>query len=224
MGRKPLEGEYEKNSYIDTCAYALPVALCMRRQKQRKRFVRTTPDSAQTTPAPDSADSSDTQSTDDSNAAGNEEMTVNEALSGVIDMIYEKSPVEFAISENMPVDLTNSDSVKAYTGLADGSRLDGAVFSEPMIMSQAYSLIMVRVKDDADAEAVKKDMIDGIDPRKWICVTADEVRAINSGKVVMLIMVSSQLEEGKADAICDAFVEIFGSENCGERLSRTVLD
>lgn len=184
----------------------------------------TAPDSAQTTHAPDSADPSDTQSTDDSNAAGNEEMTVNEALSGVIDMIYEKSPVEFAISENMPVDLTDSDSVKAYTGLADGSRLDGAIFSEPMIMSQAYSLIMVRVKDDADAETVKKDMIDGINPRKWVCVTADEVRAINSGKVVMLIMVSSQLEEGKADAICDAFVEIFGSENCGDRLSRTVFD
>lgn len=181
----------------------------------------TTPDSAQTTPAPDGTDMSDTQATDDGNAAGNEEMTINEALSGVIDMIYEKSPVAFSIGENMPVDLTDSDSVKAYTGLADGSRLDGAVFSEPMMGSQAYSLVMVRVKDDADAEAVKKDMIDGIDPSKWICVTADDVRVINSGKVVMLIMVSSDLEEGKADAICDAFVEIFGSENCGERLSRT---
>ncbi len=175
----------------------------------------TTPDASATTP-----EASDTQ-TPDSTGGGNgdEDLSVEDALSGVIEMLYEKSPVELALS-TMPVDLTNADSVKAITGLEDGSKLDGALVSETMIGSQAYSLVLVRVKDEADAEAVKKEMIDGINPRKWICVGADEVRAINSGKVVMLVMMSSELEAGKADALCDAFVEIFGSENCGERLSR----
>ena len=43
--------------------------------------------------------------------------------------------------------------------------------------------------------AVADEMLNGINPAKWICVEADDVRVAAYDDLVMLIMVSSSLEE-----------------------------
>lgn len=110
---------------------------------------------------------------------------------------------------NTQVDLSNADAVKSYTGLSSTDKISEALVSEAMIGSQAYSLVTVRVKDPADAEAVAKEMKEGINPAKWICVNADDLRVAASGDVVMLIMVSTALSETVTAAeIVDAFAQV----------------
>ena len=55
-------------------------------------------------------------------------------------------------------------------------------------------------------------MLNGINPAKWICVEADDVRVAAYDDLVMLIMVSSQFEDtvtGKE--IVSAFKKVCGS-------------
>ena len=88
-----------------------------------------------------------------------------------------------------------------------------AYFSESMIGAQAYSLVVARVSDTDKIEEIKKAMFEGIDTRKWICVEADQLRVVSCKDVIMLVMASSQLAEGLADGMVNAFAEaISGGE------------
>ena len=46
----------------------------------------------------------------------------------------------------------------------------------------------VKVKAGSDIEAMKKEMLENIDVRKWICVTAEKVYVTNSEDVIFLVM------------------------------------
>ena len=99
----------------------------------------------------------------------------------------------------------------AVTGLASSDKVKAAAYSESMMGSQAYSLVVVRVKKSKDAAAVADEMLSGINPAKWICVEADDVRVAAYDDLVMLIMVSSSFEEtvtGKE--IVSAFKKVCG--------------
>lgn len=131
-------------------------------------------------------------------------------LSKIIDEIYKKKSPDLSL-QTLPVDLSDKDAVKAFTGLTDVSKVKEASASEAMIGSQAYSLVLVRVKDSKDAEAVANDMKKGIDQRKWICVEADDLRVVAYQDVVMLMMVSTDLADTvTADQIVDAFKSVCG--------------
>lgn len=132
----------------------------------------------------------------------------NEDMMALIDKIYEKVPVEFMLG-SMEVDIADADALKMFTGLADASKINGAVVSEAMIGSIAYSMVLVNVKDAADAQSVAEQMRDGIDQRKWICVTADDLSVAASDTVVMLVMIGS--DHGIASSsFVDAFSELRG--------------
>ena len=71
--------------------------------------------------------------------------------------------------------------------------------------------MLVRVSDAAKAEQVARDMKANIDPRKWICVQADQVMLAGYGDVVMFIMLDSGL--GKtAQSYVDAFEKVCGNK------------
>ena len=85
-----------------------------------------------------------------------------------------------------------------------------------MMGSQAFSLVLVRLSENANARAIAAEMKENINPRKWICAMADQVMAAGYGDVVMFIMVDSQL--GKtAQSYVDAFADI-----CGGKLDFTI--
>ena len=78
-----------------------------------------------------------------------------------------------------------------------------------MIGSIAFSMVMVRVAPGEDTRAVAEEMKSGIDPRKWICVAADDLLVTGYGDVVMLIM----LDSGSgltAQSFVDAFGKVVG--------------
>lgn len=129
-------------------------------------------------------------------------------LLDIIKKIYEIKDPGLRL-DNKSVDLSNADSVKYYTGLSDSSKVKKIAASEAMILSQAYSLVLVQLNDAGDAENVAKDMLNGIDTRKWICVGADDLQVVSHDDVIMLFMVSSTLEESvTSQQIVDAFKEV----------------
>ena len=46
----------------------------------------------------------------------------------------------------------------------------------------------VKVKAGSDIEAMKKEMLENINVRKWICVTAEKVYVTNNEDVIFLVM------------------------------------
>ena len=122
--------------------------------------------------------------------------------------IYETKVPEFALM-TMPVDLADAEMVAWQTGVSDPALLKEAVISESMMGSQAYSMVMVRVNDAAKAEEVAQMMLDNIDPRKWICVAADDIDAAIYGDLVLFVMIDSSFGIPAADFI-GAFKTIAG--------------
>ena len=143
--------------------------------------------------------------------AANLEGTMEELLNKVI----EQRPVEFA-GGVYPIDLTDTSedgawAIKSYTGLDDASQLTEAAAYEPMMGSLAFSMVMVRTAEGADTRAVAESMKSGVDPRKWICVEADDMKVAGVGDVVMLIMVSTT-GDMTAQSFVDAFQTVAGRD------------
>ena len=129
--------------------------------------------------------------------------------------VMEIAPVEF-MGGIIPVDLTDTSedgkwAVSYFTGLSDAAKITDVAVYESMMGSQAFSLVMVRTAEGTDPKAVAEEMKSGIDPRKWICVGADEIMAAGYGDTVMFIMVDSQLGL-KAQSYVDAFTQVAGGE------------
>ena len=131
-----------------------------------------------------------------------------ESAEALVNKIYETKMPEFALM-TMPVDLADAEMVAWQTGINDPALLKEAVISESMMGSQAYSLVMVRVNDAAKAEEVAQMMLDNIDPRKWICVAADDIDAAIYGDLVLFVMIDSSFGIPAADFI-GAFKTIAG--------------
>lgn len=134
--------------------------------------------------------------------------------SDIIDQVYEKQESGLRV-ETMPVDLSDADAVKAYTGLDSADQLKEVSASESMMGSQPYSLVMVRVKDANNAKDVAEAMKAGIDQRKWICVEADDLAVAAYGDVVMLVMVGSNF----GDLVTSAQMVAAFKDVCGGTLS-----
>lgn len=145
-------------------------------------------------------------------SGGKEQEILSGDLTAIIETVYEKAKADLNV-ENTTIDLTNKDMVKYNMGLEDASKIKEAVVSEALISSQAYSLVLVRVKDTSDAEQVAKDMRDGIDQRKWICVMADDMQVVTYNDLVMLVMVDSAMKDNvTSQKLVDAFREMCGRD------------
>lgn len=132
------------------------------------------------------------------------------ALADIVEQIYAVKEPGIGVG-TIPVELSDADAVKMYTGLDSADAISEAVASEAMISAQAYSLVLVRVKDAADTASVAEEMEAGIDPRKWVCVEADDLQVVACDDVILLIMVSSELSDSvTSQDVVDAFREVCG--------------
>lgn len=143
------------------------------------------------------------------------EDTLVGSMEELLNKVIEARPVEFA-GGVIPIDLNDTSedglwAIQSYTGLEDANRLKEAAAYEPMMGSLAFSMVMVRTKGGEDPKAVAEAMKSGVDPRKWICVEADDVKAAGIGDVVMLIMVSTT-GDMTAQSFVDAFQSVAGRD------------
>jgi hypothetical protein len=130
------------------------------------------------------------------------------ATETVLNNIIEKQPMQFPTMV-MPLDLTDVFAIESYTGLKSADGIVEGAFCEAMMGSQAFSLVLVKVADPANAEAVAKAMQEGINPRKWICVEADDLMVVATGDLVLLAMMDS---EYSADATAKSTTDLFAQE------------
>ena len=118
--------------------------------------------------------------------------------------------------ETMKIDVKNIDEVTSYTGLTSNDDIESIVVSVPLITSQAYSVAVVKVKDTADVEKIKQEMLDNIDMRRWICVSAEQLYITNSGNVIFSVMTDKDI----AKAVYDDFKKYVNNE-IGKELEKT---
>ena len=99
---------------------------------------------------------------------------------------------------NINVSEDMQDNIAYYIGTED-IEYEEILASEPMIGSIAHSVVLVRMKENADIEAAKKAIKENIDPRKWICVEVPEDKVIveSKGNVIILIMVADDTTREK---------------------------
>ncbi len=118
--------------------------------------------------------------------------------------------------ETMKVDIKNIDEVTSYTGLKTNDGIESIVVSVPLITAQAYSVAIVKVKDSADVEKIKQEMLDNIDMRRWICVSAEQLYITNSGNVIFSVMADKDI----AKAVYNDFKK-YVNNNIGKELEKS---
>lgn len=117
------------------------------------------------------------------------EKQVEGTLEEIMTKVYADVP-----EDERPMMLTNTEvteeNVENYLGTKD-IEYEEALASESAVGSIAHSVVLVRMKDEADVEEAKKKIEESANPRKWICVEADDVVVKNKGNLIILIMSSS---------------------------------
>ena len=132
-------------------------------------------------------------------------------LSDMVDAIYKIQPVELMGMETTGIDLTDETWYGYLAGLtADNvGKVDAAVISEPMTGSLAYSLVLLRLKDKADAREIADSMEENISMRKWVCVEADKARVVSFDDKLLYVMADSELVD--VDLLADAAAKAFNA-------------
>ena len=137
-------------------------------------------------------------------------------INDIIDTINKNNKNVLPELETMKVDIKNIDEVTSYTGLKTNDGIESIVVSEPLITSQAYSVAIVKVKDNADVEKIKQDMLDNIDMRRWICVSAEQLYITNSGNLIFSVMADKDI----AKAVYNDFKK-YVNNNIGKELEKS---
>ncbi len=131
---------------------------------------------------------------------------LSEDLTKVVEKIYDTAELDkdFVNSlkdyQTLELDDTNTE---AYLGNIDAEIKEG-ICSVPWVNIVPYELVLVRVDENADVEAVKKAIKENANPRKWVCVEAEEVVVENIDNTILFLMA----EKDKATAIKEAFMNL----------------
>ncbi|MBE6772109.1 MAG: hypothetical protein E7547_08205 [Ruminococcaceae bacterium] len=120
------------------------------------------------------------------------EGTLEEISKQVLD---NTTTIEMMLGDPMEIDLADVDVAKYYIGVDPTDKVERAVFTEPMIGSIPFSLCLVKAAEGADVDALKNEILEGVDYRKWICVAAEKVLVTNCGDTILMIMSTEEIVE-----------------------------
>ena len=79
-----------------------------------------------------------------------------------------------------------------------------AFYAVPAMSSTAFQAVLVRLDEGQDPETVKKQLVDSADPRKWVCVEPEVIRAENVGDVIFFLM----CDQKTGDALMESFLSM----------------
>ena len=116
----------------------------------------------------------------------------NKNIEGTLEELMDKVYADVPENER-PMMLGNieitDENIVGFLG-TDDIEYEEALASESMTGSIPHSVVLVRVKDGANVEAIKEKIEENVNPRKWICVEAEEVEVESKGNLIILIMSS----------------------------------
>ena len=130
------------------------------------------------------------------NTPAEDETTTNAPavqLEGTLEEISNKilenaTTIEMMLAPPTPVDFADVEAAKYYIGVDPTDKVDSAVFTEPMIGSIPFSMVLIDAKDGVDIESLKNEVLESINLRKWVCVSAEKVIVSNCGDKILMIM------------------------------------
>lgn len=108
--------------------------------------------------------------------------------------------------DERPMMLTNMevseelDNVEYFIGTKD-IEYEEILASESGVGAIAHSVVLIRMKDNADIEAAKALIKEKVDPRKWVCVGVEREDVIvkNKGNLIILIIVEDETTRNKLE-------------------------
>lgn len=135
---------------------------------------------------------------------------LSEDLTKVLEKIYETADLDKDFKDSLQyyqnVELDESN-VEGFLGDIDVKFTEG-LCSAPMMSSKAYELILLKLDENSDVEAVKTAIKENANPRKWVCVEAEEVVVESIDNTVMFLMAN----ESEATPIKEAFMNLAESK------------
>ena len=143
----------------------------------------------------------------DPDGSGKKNENLEGSLEDILNKIYEtaelNSDFQRFVKEGLMVSEINAENCAYHLG-KEGIEFKEAIASVPMI-SSAYELDLVRVKEGADIEKIKTEIKENVDPMKWVCMGVDKENIIvdNIGDVIILIMSNESAKE-----LHDAFLAL----------------
>lgn len=149
-------------------------------------------------------------------SSDNSKLETVSQMKKMINAVYSKLGDQLPSLETSTISSSDINQVKAYTGLQSTDNIEKIVVSEPLMSAQAYLLATVKVKDGADIEKMKQEMLNNLDMRKWICVSAEKLYITNHENTIFMIMSSAEW----ADPVYNAFKE-YVDNKIGKELTKT---
>lgn len=149
----------------------------------------------------------------------NEGNTTSKAIdmSKMLDTIYsdlkDQLPNSLTTEE---IDVSETEQVSALTGLISTENVEKLIVSEPMMSSQAYSVVVLKAKNGADIEEMKQEMLDNLNMNKWICVSAEKLYITNYDNIIFAVMA----DEDWAKPVYEGFKKYVDNKN-GKELEKT---
>lgn len=90
------------------------------------------------------------------------------------------------------------------TGLTNATGVAAAGSCVPMMMTTAYSLVIVTLEDGADAQAICKDFENNLDWRKWVCVAPSDALIAQKENMLLCLMAADATFAGTYDGAAKA--------------------
>lgn len=137
-------------------------------------------------------------------------------MKSMLKSIYSENKDVLPELEPEEIDVSNSDLVTSYTGIQSTGNVESLVVLEPLMSSQAYSAVALKVKSNANIETVKEEILNNVDMRKWICVSAEKLYVTNYNNIIFFVM----SDEDWATATYNSFKEYVGNE-IGKELQKS---
>lgn len=137
-------------------------------------------------------------------------------MKSMLKSIYSKNKDVLPELETEEIDVSNSDLVTSYTGIQSTGNVESLVVLEPLMSSQAYSAVALKVKSNANIETVKEEILNNVDMRKWICVSAEKLYVTNYNNIIFFVM----SDEDWATATYNSFKDYVGNK-IGKELQKS---
>ena len=131
---------------------------------------------------------------------------LSEDLTKVLEKIYETADLDKDFKESLQYYQTvelNEENIKGYLENTDVKFTEG-ICSAPMMSSIPYELILLKVDENSDIDAIKSSIKENANPRKWLCVEAEEVIVESIDNTILFLMANKT----EADPIKNAFMSL----------------
>lgn len=113
------------------------------------------------------------------------EKNIEGTLPEIMEKLYNGIP-----EDEMPMMVRNTelnDENFKYFAFAD-VKYKEAIASESMTGSIPHSVVLIRLEDKKDADKAVEEIKKNANPRKWLCVEAENTFVLSKGDLVVLIM------------------------------------